>query len=82
MYFYIHSSEILKETFTATYDGVFSLNTLSETKISNFTPLSETTNIPAPFICEYRPPPGQITVISKEHDLITCESKAHAVSEF
>ena len=43
----------------------FARNTLSETKIQKFTPLSETTSIPVCSIWESHPPPPGLTSVKR-----------------
>ena len=67
IYFYIFSRATLTETFTAKYDGVCPEHPKWDQN-PKFTPLSETTSIPTPFICGVPPPPEPSNkwIISKQ----------------
>ena len=57
IYCYIFSRATLNETFTAICKGVLPRTPWDQNP--KFTPLSETTSIPTPFICGVPPPPSR-----------------------
>ena len=73
MYFHIFSSATLNDTFKAKYDGVLP-RTPQRDQNPKFTPLSETTSIPTPFICGFPPRGGNqgndsgLTLLVKKGD--------------
>ena len=68
VYFYIFSRATLNKTFTAKYDGVFPKHPKCD-KNPKFTPLSETTSIPNPFMGGVHPPGAILPLLSLKNQL-------------
>ena len=68
IYFYIFSRATLNKTFTPKYDGVFPKHPKCD-KNPKFTPLSETTSIPNPFMGGVHPPGAILPLLSLKNQL-------------